>query len=114
MSAEVRARFVADSEYARAARSMSSTFDRCESNRRAVSEGRGVGKRGDLGFRGQPACEAVSGRLRTALGNDGPILAWLPRPPAAIVFTAFFLLPLGNLFLIGGSGARGGARTQRC
>ena len=32
--------------------------------------------------------------------------------PAAIVFTAFFLLPLGNLFLIGGSGARGwGAYT---
>ena len=50
-------------------------------------------------------------RLRTPLGNDGPILLWLLLP-AAIVFTAFFLLPLGNLFLIGGSGARGwGAYT---
>ena len=47
-------------------------------------------------------------RLRGPLGNDGPILLWLLLP-AAIVFTAFFLLPLGNLFLIGGSGARGWA-----
>ncbi|HKO67154.1 MAG TPA: ABC transporter permease [Burkholderiaceae bacterium] len=45
------------------------------------------------------------------LRNDGPILLWLLLP-AAIVFTAFFLLPLGNLFLIGGTGARGwGAYT---
>ena len=58
-----------------------------------------------------PTAKAASGRLRTELGNDGPILAWLLLP-AAIVFTAFFLLPLGNLFLIGGSGARGwGAYT---
>ena len=58
-----------------------------------------------------PTAKAASRRLRTALGNDGPILAWLLLP-AAIVFTAFFLLPLGNLFLIGGSGARGwGAYT---
>ena len=50
-------------------------------------------------------------RPRAALGNDGPTLLWLLLP-AAIVFTAFFLLPLGNLFLIGGSGARGwGAYT---
>ena len=50
-------------------------------------------------------------RLRAPLGNDGPILLWLLLP-AAIVFTAFFLLPLGNLFLIGGSGDRGwGAYT---
>ncbi len=57
------------------------------------------------------AIATPSRQRRTALGNDGPILAWLLLP-AAIVFTAFFLLPLANLFLIGGSGARGwGAYT---
>ena len=43
MSAEVRSRFVADSRIcARAADRCFQAFDRCESDRRAVSEGRGM------------------------------------------------------------------------
>ncbi|MGH6611211.1 MAG: ABC transporter permease [Burkholderiaceae bacterium] len=41
-------------------------------------------------------------------GSDSHILFWL-LVPGAIVFIAFFLLPLSNLFLIGASGERGWA-----
>jgi len=41
--------------------------------------------------------------------SRGDRLVFLLMLPAAIVFTAFFLVPLGQLFVIGGSGEEGWA-----